>query len=373
MSLFPLNFSNNSEDKIYQMQEKYQETHDQLQQMILLHDKLKTIKENDVEELKEFLNEFFLADKISLRRALSTISTMINARPKYVYLYCQLLTHLSARTKFLFEKHEVSSLFNNKAALLVLLENGLITKDLIKEKFTVYPNELNFFYPEIEGTEKPKNIKMIENDELRVYGLNPDQIAESIRNDDLKAFQSATARLQTLNTLIRASRYETFDFVSNFGKRPSLIEYAAFFGSINVFKYLLEKGVEAGSTLPEFAAAGGNVEIIHLLEEDKTLPIGQECNLTAIEFFHRDLNEYFSNLNYENSPILNILVSIEHYNMRYFLNNILTEDLSKEDYELCLLYAVNSQNIDVLNLILTVPGIDVNRVFEHGVFLNMLI
>jgi hypothetical protein len=54
---------------------------------------------------------------------------------------------------------------------------------------------------------------------------------------------------------------------------PTLIQIAAFFGAVNCFKFLISQGAELrvtdhnDMTLPQFAVAGGNIEIIRLCEQ----------------------------------------------------------------------------------------------------------
>lgn len=48
---------------------------------------------------------------------------------------------------------------------------------------------------------------------------------------------------------------------------PSLIEYAAFFGSIKVFNYLYKNEVKIYQSIWPLAIHGNNPELIHLLEE----------------------------------------------------------------------------------------------------------
>ena len=55
-------------------------------------------------------------------------------------------------------------------------------------------------------------------------------------------------------------------------KTPTLIEYSAFFGSIQIFRYLYQNRVEVFSTIWLYAIHGKNPEIIHFLEENNILP-----------------------------------------------------------------------------------------------------
>ena len=71
----------------------------------------------------------------------------------------------------------------------------------------------------------------------------------------------------TYNSLIKPSTYETNSFL--YDKDVSMIQYAAFFGSIQIFKYLFVNYAQYDSSLWLFAIYGNNSEIIHHLEENK--------------------------------------------------------------------------------------------------------
>ena len=56
----------------------------------------------------------------------------------------------------------------------------------------------------------------------------------------------------------------------------NLVEYAAFFGSIQIFKYLLVNQVKLIPSLWIYAIHSRNPEIIHLLEENNIEPYGSK-------------------------------------------------------------------------------------------------
>ncbi|KAK8889561.1 hypothetical protein M9Y10_034311 [Tritrichomonas musculus] len=326
-----------------------------------LQEKLLNIKESDISKIVEIINEEFTT-KISLRRVLSVLSSLLYARPIYIYLYCQILQFISSKIKPLFDSHEISSLFENKSALLVFLQAKLITANSIIQKFDNRQFDINFFFPDIETAKKPKNIKTMQNDEYRFYGHNEDNIAKIIRNDDVHSLNKALKLDELLlNSTIHTSRYETFDFVKSFGKKPSLIEYSAFFGRVNVFRYLLERGAVVSEVLPEFAVCGGSIEIIHSLEENKHLTFGAECLQASVEFFQYELIEYIISTNNVKYSIFDLLESIKHFNYEVFIEIIKVGELCTVDnMNQCLFYSIEYQNIDALNLILKFDGIDVN-------------
>ena len=349
---------------------------EELSQLKLLHLKLAEMNNNDLIDMQEFIHLYFCNNKISIRRFVQSLSAMMYARPMKISLYCSLLKTFSPKIKMYMKPYEAVSLFENKSALLTLLENDVITKDLIVKKYIDRPSEINFFYPEIQNAKKLVNVKLMENDEFRAQGQNIDHIATIIRADDLNAFQSSfpsNAKASSFNVLIKPSRYETFDFVRSFSKKPVLIEYAAFFGAIKIFKFLLQKKVEISETLIDFAVAGGNLDIIRLLENNYCI-FDSECVAIAVEFHRPDLIDYFVNSKNITPTIFCLFESINLYNIRYFLQNVYEyiKDSPIEICEQCLLFAINSQNVDVLNLIINIDGIDLNITDEYGVLFLIL-
>ena len=68
-----------------------------------------------------------------------------------------------------------------------------------------------------------------------------------------------------LKRSIQRSIFETNQFL--FNKTPTLIEYAAFFGSIQIFNYLLLNHVTITPSLYIYVIHGAHPEIIQIIEE----------------------------------------------------------------------------------------------------------
>ena len=128
-----------------------------------------------------------------------------------------------------------------------------------------------FFFPEIENylNEKIKqeilSEKSQEFDIKRDIGENFNIISEFIRNDSVEDFISyVNYNNYSLINNINKSIFETNEFLID--KTPSLIEYAVFFGSIQIFRYLIFNKVEMTPSLWLYTIHSRNPEIIHLLE-----------------------------------------------------------------------------------------------------------
>ena len=172
-----------------------------------------------------------------------------------------------------------------------------------------------------------------------------------IRNDLIDDFISyVNQKDYPLKSSINPSIYETNVFLLK--SKPTLIEYAAFFGSIQIFKYLYLNGVNLTSSLWIYAIHGDNPEMIHILEENNIEPDDylienefnddssyddededisyEKCLEEAIKCHHNyianyirtqfinDMNEnYYIENNFDNNVIA---YCFRHYNFAIFLN-----------------------------------------------------
>ncbi|OHT01739.1 hypothetical protein TRFO_31292 [Tritrichomonas foetus] len=98
-----------------------------------------------------------------------------------------------------------------------------------------------------------------------------------------------------------------------------MIEYAAFYGSINIFKFLWLNNVQINTRIPNVAIAGGNYEIIHLIESKKTLNF-DGCLDTAVKFHRNDLFTYLYETYDHQICDTTPFVCIEYYNIFAFSN-----------------------------------------------------
>ncbi|KAK8863962.1 hypothetical protein M9Y10_011656 [Tritrichomonas musculus] len=132
-----------------------------------------------------------------------------------------------------------------------------------------------------------KNFK--ENREARI---NETPIAKAIRKDEIDEFQNIISLTNmNINSKIEFSLFESCSAVNYSGSMPSLLEYASFFGSIKIFKYLLLQNAEITSNIWEYAIHGNNYDIIHLIEGKHIPP--HDCIINAIRYYRYDLFDYF--------------------------------------------------------------------------------
>ena len=187
-----------------------------------------------------------------------------------------------------FSNFQIFHIFRkNKRLLLFLLKEKIITVEnkiadimLTKKKF-IKGHYSMYFYPELKTFLEPKIQKEIENkiqeieqkssatfEELRKRGENEELISQLIREDSIENFIIYANRVRfSFSLKLESSIFETN--YSLLHKPTSLIEYAAFFGSFQILKFLFHNQAECSPQLWLFAVHGNNREIIQFLKENK--------------------------------------------------------------------------------------------------------
>lgn len=279
-----------------------------------------------------------------------------------------------------FTSFEIFHIFHsNKRLLLFLFKSEFITpteeiyfniacnKKLFERKY------LEYFYPEFE-TYFDDNIKtkihtMKENDieefkKKREIGENDNYLCNLIRNDEIVDFISYLEQTNISPTIkIQPSIYETHLFLIN--KELSLIEYSAFCGSIQIFKYLCNQKVQLETSIWPYAVHGRNVEIIHFLEEQKIKTLCdtfQYLIIESIKCHYNEITEYFQSNLCENEKIYNNYLyrkSLKSYNFIFFTDKNVSHLInssknlnapfyfSKYDYFLIIEFLCNKKICDI--------------------------
>lgn len=247
-------------------------------------------------------------------------------KPKNIKLYLDLLEKLDTKVTTKVIHHLLNILNHSKKyksaiesevhfLLHQLFDRGKIDHLLI-ETLRSFP--LNF-------SDVIKNAEIqIEEDLIKKYsseGVNPNTIAYSIRADDIETFAQISESVLDFDFTqkIEKNPFESCEYIN---RGCYLIEYAAFFGSINCFKYLIGKYSMLPFNLAKFAIAGGKDEIIKLCEEHK-------CNFdntlsAAIIYHNQKLVEWLITDKKQKITLSNLNECIEFGNfttLRYFIRN----------------------------------------------------
>lgn len=227
----------------------------------------------------------------------------------------RIIEYYKKQIKDTFSNIEIFNIFcRNKKILLFLFKEGIITVDesicneLMSKRDPNGNCYCHFFYPEIKTIYDEDKVKSIEKelfekdpkifdnfDKKREEGENESYICSMIRKDCVENFIEYVNRTNiSLNCEINHSIFETNAFL-NENEHISLIEYAAFFGSIQIFQFLVFKKVELKPTLWYYVIHSRNAELFHLLEEYKVNRPGNSyarCFFESIKCHHNEFANY---------------------------------------------------------------------------------
>lgn len=170
--------------------------------------------------------------------------------------------------------------------------NEKLNPELIKKLH--YSNDKKDTEEEFE-----KKIRDGENDEL---------LQEYIRKDEIEQFVTLlTQKAVNVNHIINRSQFESHSYLND--NSVSLIEYAAFFGSIQIFHNLKYSDAKLSQNLWPTVIHGRNNDLVHILEENKIdLPndgyvsVAQE----AIRCHHNEYVDYIKNNLYDDETLNSI-------------------------------------------------------------------
>ncbi|KAK8834293.1 hypothetical protein M9Y10_033172 [Tritrichomonas musculus] len=269
----------------------------------------------------------------------------------------KILSNYKSIIKQTLSNAEVFNIFcRNKRILLFLLQEDLITVDNLLQLTDDY---IVYFYPEIQkkidwsrkrkiqsGYNKTINkLKPEEFNEKRKIGENDSYVCTLIRNDLIDEFVSYVHKTNLpLSSQITPSIFETNAFLLNNHSHlffveevPSLIEYAAFFGSIQIFQYLRINNVKLKPSLWIYAIHSNNAELIHMLEEYRVFPV-ETMFPTQQNYYYRHKDDENNENNFKsvweaNSFKTTMIEAIKcHHNniYEYIMNQTSTEQ--KKDF-----------------------------------------
>ena len=369
--------------------------------------------DNDV-IFETFINNLSVDELQEDKEEFKSILYLINEISNHHHRYAGFM-HKIERIFLFFQKfikqtysnQEIFDIFkNNKRILLFLFKQQIINVDetIVKElpqnkrlipkffrfyfteagkenlpKYSVYNRSTSrnynyYFFPEIKSflSEKEKcrienfllKQNLIESFEInRQIGENESYVCQLIREDSIEEFDAYINRTNSsLSSIIPDSIFETNSFLQK--NRPSLIEYSAFFGSIQIFQYLRLKSVKLTPSLWLYAIHGNNPEMIHLLEENGVKPSNSnfvECLKESIKCHHNGISNYILNnlmeMNIEinsNNFIANRVAYGFHYHNFEFIQNY-------DNIQFIFYYACLYDYLPIVKLLLETGQIDLNQ------------
>ena len=270
------------------------------------------------------------------------------------------------------------TLFNivksNKRILLFFIENKMITIDetianiLTSSKY-LRRNYHLYFLPELkpiidnQSFEKYfnciddyYNIKDLDSEdfkEKRKEGENDSYICQLIQKDSVEEFITYyTKQNISSSQKIPDSLFETNLFLLE--NKPILIEYAAFFGAIQIFRFLQYDDSNLNPKLWHYAIHSNNPELIHKMEELHIDPIDEQytnCVIESIKCFHNDFADYLiEHYIGQNENYIDESKYLKYSNFHYITEKIISRkffiELCKYDY-LKFVKLLLSNDIDI--------------------------
>ena len=233
---------------------------------------------------------------------------------------------------------------SNKKILYLLVKNKiLIIEKAIASILLEDTDKIKYLFDFLKPFLDEERIQDIEEqlpdnyNEKTEYCENRHNICKLILNDDLDDFKSYIKKRKiSLTSKIEESIFETNLFLIG-NDSVSLIEYAAFYGSIQIFKYLLENGAKYDSNLWIYAIHSQSLEMIQLLEETGVdFDNYTKCIEEAIKCHHNEIFEYIKKKYGKKKKVNLTNFALQYYNISLIDVDSIDElpffDLCKFDY-----------------------------------------
>ena len=321
--------------------------------------------DQDVIEMKAFL------------QFISKISKNHHATSLFFSKIEHILLHYKESIKQTFSNEEIFDIFKNSRRILrFIFKNGIIVVDdfiltLLLEKsrgdfqkareIFLLESDLDdtksikfyyyyYFYQEMKSLFDDEDIKTVKSQLIEIdqffddqlferkceEGENDSEICYLIRNDSIEDFVSLMNRTNiSPSRSIKPSIFETNSFLIKNNERTSLIEYAAFFGSIQIFNYLRMSKAELRPALWLYSIHSNNAEMIHLLEENHVKPPNDSfltCLEEAIKCHHNEIARYIQNSLIEDECLNKFDKSVISFSLHYHNYSFLPDDFLNDPF-----------------------------------------
>ena len=330
--------------------------------------------ESDAEDKYEnFINllstQEIIKDQYKFKGLLYLINSIGNNHqrsPNFICKIERLLRQFKEDIQKYFSNSEIFELFKrNKRILLFLIEEKIITIDeYIFSRITNYDeyilsaitsddyfnkNYFEYFQPEIKPFLTKENIekyssrnqylkdgefiermkKEVEEDfyAKRREGANDDYLCRLIRLNKIQEFIAFVEQSNlSLESKIKKSIFETNQLLTEkneisligYEYKITLIEYASFYGSIDVIKYMQTKGAELTSSMWTYAIHSRNAELIRYLEDNHVPPPNDKYETIlkeSIKCHHNDITNYIIDYLMKEEDLQNGIDNKYYYNL----------------------------------------------------------
>ncbi|KAK8840922.1 hypothetical protein M9Y10_027754 [Tritrichomonas musculus] len=330
--------------------------------------------ESDAEDKYEnFINllstQEIIKDQYKFKGLLYLINSIGNNHqrsPNFICKIERLLRQFKEDIQKYFSNSKIFELFKrNKRFLLFLIEEKIITIDeYIFSRITNYDeyilsaitsddyfnkNYFEYFQPEIKPFLTKENIekyssqnqylkdddfiermkKEVEEDfyAKRREGANDDYLCRLIRLNKIQEFIAFVEQSNLpLESKIKKSIFETNQLLTEkneisligYEYKITLIEYASFYGSIDVIKYMQTKGAELTSSMWIYGIHSCNAELIRYLEDNHVSPPNDKYETIlkeSIKCHHNDITNYIIDYLMKEEDLQNGIDNKYYYNL----------------------------------------------------------
>lgn len=293
-----------------------------------------------------------------------------------------------------------NSAFTNYSAIDLLFHKGIIQiNDILthsktnKYFYSHYKSDLESYYNRSLKTSSTDHKYLEEYEKLTsIYKMfNPvednatnRQLLDLIKNDKIHEFQTFISR----NNISLISKFQFHESNKNdITNEITMIEYAAYAGAIQIFKFLwnnleirfnqMNENDKCEINLPLYSIYGANYEIIHLVE--KYFNYDVECLILSIELHHYSITDYLEDtiglsfnfkLDYA-STYRYLFRMIYSYNMKYILSHLDDVEyvINIKDYDTGLTPIQTAAILgftDMVKVFSTIDGIDLHQTSRSG-------
>lgn len=343
---------------------------------------------NNEENYQNFINSFsnlnIPKDYYEIKSIINLIQKIANNHHRSQSFFTkieQVLIHIHQRN--FFKEIKVFNICkNNKRLLLFLIQNGIIIIDdyivniIKKTKYKEFDYKFYFLPEIIQFLSQDEMNDILQNAEIsqfvtndmklksdfynkRSIGENDDCLCKLIRNDSVTNFETYIKIFNIkLHSKINHSIFETNSFLLHQEEEDesvTFIEYAAFFGAIQIVKYLIANNVNSNRLLL-FAIHSNNYELIQMLETDST--DYKEIFDMAIQCHHNEVANYIKTNHLENDGEIDddsFKNCLKNYNFSFIqpkkIDIKYLEALCLYDYSYVLDIILKTNNIDVNDMI----------------------
>ena len=348
-----------------------------IDQMKSIHQNLIDFLDQMQDEEERFLNIIrslvdLKKDQHKLKSILYMLVNISNNHHRYPQFFNKIekiLQSLKTDITKYYSNYEIFKIFkSNKLLLLFLIEENIIIVDEnIENKIKKIDSKIinhykfynNYLFPE-----KVSNNEIDDNfNEKRRIGENDTLICQLIRQDLISDFITYVNKNDyPLKSEIERSIFETNSFLLRH-ESITLIEYAVFFGSVQIFKYLYKNGVDLNQRLWLFAVHGDDAEIFQIFEDEELsltnnyyLNCIEECvkchNISVLNYIQDNYNNFNKGENKHHVSIY----SIHYYNFSCFPKRF--------DDKSFFNYACKYDNFEIVDYFMKTKQIDIFQFFD---------